>query len=423
MLDRVWLREKAEELKEAFRKRGEDPAEVDALLELDRRRRAIITEANELRRRRNELSEAVAEAKRRGEDASDIIAKVKEVSARLKELEKLERQLEEEFNSKWLMVPNVPHPSVPEGRDSSDNVVVREWGEEPEFDFEPKAHWDLGPMLGVLDFQRASRMSGSRFVMLRGWGARLARALINFFLDVNVNERGYQEVWPPALVREETAVGTGHLPKFREEMYRTELDGLYLIPTAEVPLAYMHAGETLREEDLPLKYTAYTPCFRREAGSYGKDVRGMIRLHQFDKVELFRFVRPEESYEHLEEMVREAEELVRRLGLKYRVVLLCTGDLGFAAAKTYDIEVWAPGLKRWLEVSSVSNTEDFQARRTKTRLRRADGTTTYPHTLNGSALALPRIIIALLETYQRKDGSVRVPDALIPYVGTELITP
>jgi len=317
----------------------------------------------------------------------------------------------------------VPHPSVPEGRDSADNVVVREWGEEPEFDFEPKAHWDLGPMLGVLDFQRASRMSGSRFVMLRGWGARLARALITFFLDVNVNERGYQEVWPPALVREETAVGTGHLPKFREEMYRTELDGLYLIPTAEVPLAYMHAGETLREEDLPLKYTAYTPCFRREAGSYGKDVRGMIRLHQFDKVELFRFVRPEESYEHLEEMVREAEELVRRLGLKYRVVLLCTGDLGFAAAKTYDIEVWAPGLKRWLEVSSVSNTEDFQARRTKTRLRRADGTTTYPHTLNGSALALPRIIIALLETYQRKDGSVRVPDALIPYVGTELITP
>ncbi len=417
------MRERAEDLKEAFRKRGEDPAEVDALLELDRRRREVITEANELRRRRNELSEAVAQAKRAGEDPSEIIAKVREVSARLKELEKLERQLEEEFEERWLLVPNVPHSSVPVGAGAEDNVVVREWGEEPKFDFEPKAHWDLGPMLGVLDFKRASRMSGSRFVMLRGWGARLARALINFFLDVNVNEWGYQEVWPPALVKEETAVGTGHLPKFREDMYRTELDGLFLIPTAEVPLAYMHAGETLREEDLPLKYTAYTPCFRREAGSYGKDVRGMIRLHQFDKVELFRFVKPEESYEHLEEMVREAEELVRRLGLRYRVVLLCTGDMGFAAAKTYDIEVWAPGLKRWLEVSSVSNTEDFQARRTKTRLRKADGTTTYPHTLNGSALALPRIIIAILETYQRADGSVKVPEALVPYMGTELITP
>ncbi len=424
MLDRAYLREREPELRNSLIARGWDEKILDEILALDERRRALIREADDLRARRNELSRAVGEMKKRGEDAAEIMGSVRRVSERLDELERLEKEAEDEFARAWLSLPNIPHESVPRGKDESENIVVAEWGEKPRFSFKPAAHWDLGPALGIMDFEAAARLSGSRFVLFRGVGSRLVRALMNFFLDVNTTEYGYTEIWPPALVRSEAALGSGHLPKFREEMYYTgDEDGLYLIPTAELPLANLHMGQTLREEQLPLKYTAYSPCFRREAGSYGKDVRGMIRVHQFDKVELFRYVLPENSFQALEEMRAEAEGLLQRLCLPYRVVELCTGDLGFASAKTYDLEVWAPGIERWLEVSSISNTTDFQARRSGTRLRRKDGTMSWPHTLNGSGLAFARVIVAILENYQLEGGLVRVPDALLPYMGTDVIGP
>ncbi|MGC8893724.1 MAG: serine--tRNA ligase [candidate division WOR-3 bacterium] len=424
MLDRIYLRERADELRKALANRGWDQSLLDDVISLDERRRVLVGEADDLRARRNELSKRVAELKKRNEDATEAIETVRKLADRLSEIERLEAEATEAFNRAWLSLPNIPHESVPVGKDAGDNRILYEWGERQSFSFQPLAHWDLGPMLGILDFESAARMSGSRFVMFRGLGSRMVRALMNFFLDVNTAEYGYTEVWPPILAREAAAVGSGHLPKFREEMYYTgDEDGLYLAPTAELPLANLHMGETLREEQLPLKYTAYTPCFRREAGSYGKDVRGMIRVHQFDKVELFRYVLPEQSDQALEEMRSEAEGLLRRLGLPYRVVELCTGDLGFAAIRTYDLEAWAPGIGRWLEVSSISNTGDFQARRSGTRLRRKDGTMAWPHTLNGSGLAFPRVIVAILENYQAQGGVVRVPDALVPYMGTDVIAP
>ena len=424
MLDRIYLREKVDDLRRALADRGWDQAFLDQVLSLDEKRRSLVKEADELRARRNELSKQVAELKKKGEDATELIETVRKMAERLGELERLETEAEEAFGKAWLSLPNLPHKSVPVGKDESENVIVSEWGKRPEFSFQPMAHWDIGPLLGILDFEAAARMSGSRFVVFKGTGCRMVRALMNFFLDVNTAEYGYTEVWPPALAREEAATGSGHLPKFREEMYYTgDEDGLYLIPTSELPLANLHMGQTLREENLPLKYTAYSPCFRREAGSYGKDVRGMIRVHQFDKVELFRYVLPEESDKALEEMRAEAEGLLQRLNLPYRVVELCTGDLGFASAKTYDLEAWSPGVGKWLEVSSISNTGDFQSRRSGTKLRRKDGKMDWPHTLNGSGLAFPRVIVAILENYQAEGGVVRIPDALVPYVGTEVLTP
>lgn len=424
MIDVLYIREKSEVLREALEKRGIDTALVDRLQELDRARRGAIREADELRARRNQLSKEVARRKKAGEPADEIIAEVRALGQKLKELEEKEKQLTQEFRELMALVPNIPHPSVPVGRDERDNVVVREWGERRAFDFEPKPHWDLGPQLGILDFEASAKMSGARFVLYKGKGALLERALINFFLDLHTREHGYTEVFPPVLVRPESMFASGHLPKFEEEMYYAERDNLYLIPTAEVSLANLHRDTILREEDLPLYYVSYTPCFRREAGSYGRDVRGMIRLHQFNKVELFKYTTPETSYDELESMLANAERVLQLLGIPYRVVALCTGDLGFAAAKTYDIEAWAPGLKRWLEVSSVSNTESFQARRANVRFRRKDGKLEYVHTLNGSGLATPRTFIALIENYQQKDGSVVIPEVLRPYMnGLEVIEP
>ena len=428
MLDRQILRspEGIARLKEALKHRGYDPGVVERLVALDERWRELTREVNELRRVQNEKARMVGRLKREGkhEEAEQVILESRTLSEKIQVLEQELREISERFEREWLLVPNIPHESVPVGEDESANVVVRTWGDLPSFDFEPRPHWELGEILGILDFESPRVMSGSRFVGYRGLGARLERALIQFFLDLHTTEHGYTEVIPPVLVREESMIASGHLPKFREEMYEIPADGLFLIPTAEVSLANLHRDTLFAEEELPRYYTAYTPCFRREAGAYGKDVRGMIRLHQFNKVELFKYTLPEQSYDELERMLQDAERVLQLLGIPYRVVALSTGDMGFAASKTYDIEAWAPGLQRWLEVSSVSNTEDFQARRAGVRVRRRNGTVEYVHTLNGSGLATPRTFIALLENFQQKDGSVVIPEALRPYMGgLEVIEP
>ncbi|MEO0271178.1 MAG: serine--tRNA ligase [candidate division WOR-3 bacterium] len=415
MIDRKTLRENPERIKEGLLKRGYK-FNIDELLEKEKLYREILTSINNLKTERNKLTDEIKRLKSENRNAEELIEKSKNIGKKIEELENKEKELEKEIEEKLLEIPNIPHESVPLGKSSEENLVVREWGKVKEFDFEPKPHWEIGEKLGILDFKRAGRMSGSRFVIYKGYGAMLERALIHFFLDM-ARENGYTEIFPPILVKDESAYGSAHLPKFDEEMYKTLDERLYLLPTAEMALANLHRDEILKEEELPLYYTAYTPCFRREAGSYGKDVRGIIRQHQFNKVELFKFTKPEESYEELEKMVRDAEKILQRLEIPYRVVLLCTGDMGFAASKTYDIEVYAPGVKRWLEASSVSNCEDFQAKRTNTRFRRKNGKIEYVHTLNGSGLATPRTFIALLENYQTKDGSIIVPHALRPYMG------
>ncbi len=417
MLDIRYLRSEREKLEDALRKRGMDPAILDELSALDEKKRKLRKEGDDLRKEKNELSEKVKDLKKSGQDASELIEKIKAMSAKIKEIEEEEKKVTEEFNSKWAYIPNIPHESVPVGKDETENVVVKTWGEIKDFPFEPLPHWDLGEKLGILDLKGASEMSGSRFSLLRGAGALLERALVNFFLDLHTKKHGYTEIFPPFLVREETIFSSGQLPKFREEVYYIEKDDLYLIPTAEVPLANLFRNRILNEDDLPMYFTAYSACFRREAGSYGKDVRGIIRMHQFNKVELFKYTRPEDSYDELEKMLKDAEEVLQLLKIPYRVIALCTGDLGFAATKTYDIEAWAPGVKRWLEVSSVSNTESFQARRAGTRFRRKEGKVEYVHTLNGSGLATPRTFIAVIENYQREDGSIEIPKVLRPYMG------
>lgn len=428
MLDRQILRtpEGIERLKRALVHRGYDAGVVERLVALDDRWRELTRELNELRREQNEKARMVGRLKREGkhEEAERVITESKTLSEKIRVLEEELRAVSETFDREWLLIPNIPHESVPVGEDESANVVVRTWGEPPSFDFDPRPHWEIGEILGILDFESPRVMSGSRFVGYRGLGARLERALIQFFLDLHTTEHGYTEVFPPILVREESMIASGHLPKFREEMYEIPADGLFLIPTAEVSLANLHRDTLFAEEELPRYYTAYTPCFRREAGAYGKDVRGMIRLHQFNKVELFKYTLPEQSYDELERMLQDAERVLQLLGIPYRVVALSTGDMGFAASKTYDIEAWAPGLQRWLEVSSVSNTEDFQARRANVRVRRRNGDVDYVHTLNGSGLATPRTFIALLENFQQKDGSVVIPEVLRPYMGgLEVIEP
>lgn len=425
MLDLRRVREETALVKERLARRGNPEllAQIDSILELDEERRARITEVDALRARRNEVSPRVGELKQAGrhEEADRLIREMREVAERIAVEEARLGEIEEALRTLLLQIPNLPEEDVPPGGEGA-NRVLREWGETPTFDFEPKPHWDIGAALGILDFPRGAKVAGSGFPLLVGAGARLERALINFMMDVHSREHGYTELWPPFVVNRDAALGTGHLPKFGEDMYEVPLDGLYLVPTAEVPVTNLHADELLGPDALPIRYVAYTPCFRREAGAHGKETRGLIRVHQFDKVELVRFERPEASAAALEELTSHAETILQRLGLRYRVVLLAAGDLGFANAKTYDLEVWAPGVNRWLEVSSCSLYTDYQARRANIRFRPEPGARPeFVHTLNGSALALARVVVALLENGQQADGSVVLPEALVPYFGADRI--
>ncbi len=424
MLDLRLIRTDPEFVRRALARRGDPalPAVVDRILALDEDRRKAIGAADALKARRNEVSRTVGERKRAGEDASALVEEMREVGERIAGFDRDVSELDAMIRDILLRTPNLPLEGIQEGGADS-NVVVRGHGEPLQHDFPAKPHWELGESLGLLDLPRGARVSGSGFPVLRGQGARLQRVLIDWMMDLHTTEHGYTELRVPYLVSRETLVGTGQLPKFEEDLYVAERDDLWLIPTAEVPVTNLHADEILSADQLPLRYTAYTPCFRREAGAAGADTRGLLRVHQFDKVELVRYETPERSREALEEMTREAEVVLQRLGLAYRVLLLSTGDMGFGSAMTYDLEVWAPGVERWLEVSSVSVCGDFQARRANLRFRPAQGEKPeFLHTLNGSALALPRIMVAILETYQQSDGSVVVPEAIRERLGLQRLT-
>ena len=390
--------------------------DITELTRLDARRKAVIQEVEELKRLRNEVSKQVGMLKKEGKDASAIQQQMKEQGNRIETLDAELKTVDETLCQKLMALPNIVDDSVPVGKDENDNPVYRVWGEPAKFDFEPKSHWDIGAELGMLDFERGAKVAKARFTMLTGAGARLERALINFMMDLHAS-RGYKEILPPYLINSTAMTGTGQLPKFQEELFWCERDDLYLTPTAEVPVTNLYADEILKEADLPAKFTSYSACFRREAGSYGKDVRGLIRQHQFNKVELVKFTTPEQSMDELEEMLAEAEEVLKRLKIPYRVVTLCTGDIGFASAKTYDIEVWLPGQNTYREISSCSNCKDFQARRANIRYRNKEGKTAFAHTLNGSGLAVGRTLVAVLENYQQADGSVLIPEVLRPYMG------
>jgi seryl-tRNA synthetase len=426
MLDAAFVRDHIEDVRVGLRNRGLEPdAELEQIATLEARRRRLIPEMEGLKREQNTAGDEVARAKRQGLDASPIFAANKARGQQIKQIEIQVDLVEQQRASLLMTIPNLPHASVPVGKSAADNVEVRRHGDPPALGFEARPHWDLGPALGILDFERATKMSGSRFAVLLGAGARMERALISFMLDLHTREHNYLEVEPPFLVNADALRGTGNLPKFEQDLFKIagEWD-LYLIPTAEVPLTNLHRGDILDGRTLPLLYTAYTPCFRSEAGSYGADVRGLIRQHQFDKVELVKFAHPDQSYDELEALTRNAEEVLKRLELPYRTMLLCTGDMGFASAKTYDIEVWLPSQNTYREISSCSNTEAFQARRANIKFRPAGtGKAEFVHTLNGSGLAVGRTLIAILENYQQADGSVRVPEALRPYMGgLEVIT-
>lgn len=421
MLDLNFIREHPEQVREALRKRHEDTAVLDRVLEWDRKRRELLQQVEGLRAERNRVSKEISRTKDPEERQAKIEA-MRQLKARLEGLENQLREVEQTLHDMLLRIPNIPHESVPEGVDERDNVIVRTWGEPKAFDFAPLPHWELGPMLDIIDFERAAKISGSRFYILKGDGARLQRALITWMLDVHTQEHGYTEIYPPALVRSHALVGTGNLPKFADVLYRDHEEDLWLIPTAEVPVTNLYRDEILPPGRLPIYHTAYTPCFRREKVAAGRDVRGIKRVHQFDKVELVKFVEPERGWDELQSLLAHAETIVQRLGLPYRVVLLSTGDLGFSAAITYDIEVWAPGSQEWLEISSCSWFTDFQARRANIRYRPEKGAKPrFVHTLNGSGLALPRTMIALLETYQQPDGSVVIPEVLRPYMGGQTV--
>lgn len=419
MIDAALVRERFDDVRQRMLARGPAAAELlDRFHDIERRRRELLPTVENLKHERKQAGEQIALAKRAGQDASALLDANRLKAEHIKSLEVELNAVEAEREHILLRMPNLPHASVPAGKDAGDNVEVRRVGMRPQFDFEPKAHWDLGPELGIIDFERATRMSGARFAVLMGAGARMARALIDFMLDLHTREHDYLEVEPPFLVGRQALVGTGNLPKFEDDLFKIAGEReLFLIPTAEVPLTNLHREEILDAADLPLRYTAYTPCFRSEAGSYGADVRGLIRQHQFDKVELVKFTTPEQSYDELEALTRNAEEVLNRLGLAYRTMLLCTGDMGFASAKTYDIEVWLPSQGTYREISSCSNTEAFQARRANIRYRRDGAKNELVHTLNGSGLAVGRTLIAVLENYQQADGSVVVPPALRPYMG------
>jgi seryl-tRNA synthetase len=427
MLDPAFIRDHVEEVRAGLRSRGLDiDKSLEEIATLETARRRIIPEMEGLKRLQNTSGDEVARAKRMGKDTSEIQDANRLRNQQIKQLSVQLDSVEHQRDKALLMLPNLPHATVPIGKTAADNVEVRKHGEPRTLDFEPKAHWDLGPELGIIDFERATRMSGARFAVLSGAGARLERALINFMLDLHTRDHGYREIEPPFLVNAASLIGTGNLPKFEADLFKIAGDwDLYLVPTAEVPLTNLHRGEILDGRELPIRYTAYTPCFRSEAGSYGQDVRGLIRQHQFDKVELMKVTTPEQSYEELESLTANAEEVLKRLELPYRTVLLCTGDLGFAAAKTYDIEVWLPSQKAYREISSCSNTEAFQARRANIKFRSGGaGKTEFVHTLNGSGLAVGRTLIAILENYQQKDGSVAIPPALRPYMdGRDVIGP
>ena len=420
MLDARFVRENIDVVKAALAKRNSE-MDVSEFLSLEEERLRLLRESEELRNKRNVVSEEIGKLKREKKDADYLVKEMKIVADRIREIAEILRGIEEKTDLFLLTIPNIPNQTVPVGKDETENVEIRKWGKPRAFDFEPQNHWDIAEVLDIIDFEIGAKIAGARFSLMKGAGARLERALMNFMLDLHTS-KGYTEVFPPLLVNRQSMTGTGQLPKFEMELFRIADPELYLIPTAEVPVTNIHQGDILREEQLPLYYTAYTPCFRREAGSYGKDVRGLIRQHQFNKVELVKFSKPEDSSAEHEKLTADAEEILQKLDLPYRVIVLCTGDMGFSSAKTYDIEVWLPGQGKYREISSCSNFEDFQARRANIRFKREGKKgTEYVHTLNGSGLAIGRTLVAILENYQQKDGTVIVPDVLRPYMGMDVI--
>ncbi len=417
MFEIKYLRQNLSNIKKAIENRNAD-INLETFIQYDSKRKSILTELEELRYRRNLVSDEIAALKKQKENSDHIIKQMKEVAGKIKELEKSLNKNEEILNKILFNIPNIPHESVPIGKNSEQNKVIKKAGNIPEFDFTPKAHWTIGKDLKIFDFERAAKITGARFPLYFGTGAKIERALINFMLDTHTTKHGYTEVLPPFIVNRNSLISTGQLPKFEEDLFKIEGLDYFLIPTAEVPVTNIHQNEIISEEDLPVKYTAYTPCFRSEAGSYGKDTKGLIRQHQFNKVELVKFVTPEDSYNELESLLCDAETILQELKLPYQVIVLCTGDLGFSAAKTYDIEVWLPSQKTYREISSCSNFESFQAKRGKIRLRRKNKKKLEaPHTLNGSGLAIGRTVAAILENYQQKDGSVIIPEVLRSYLG------
>jgi seryl-tRNA synthetase len=424
MLDIKYLRQNIELVSRKMKERGQ-PIDFDRFLGLDTKRRDILLAVETLRNERNDASKKIGELKKKKTDASTLIARMSEVSARIKELDENLKITEEELNNFVLMIPNIQHESVPIGQASEDNPVLRSWGKKPAFTFEPKAHWDIGESLNILDFARGAKIAGARFTLYRGLAAVLERALINFMLDLHTGEHGYTEVLTPFMANRESMTGTGQLPKFAEDLFKIEGMDYFLIPTAEVPVTNIFRDEILEENKLPIHYVACSPCFRSEAGSYGKDTRGLIRQHQFNKVEMVKFARPEDSYAELEKLTANAEEVLKRLGIHHHTVTLCSADLGFSSAKTYDVEAWMPGQNVYREISSCSNFEDFQARRTSIRFRREEsGKVEFVHTLNGSGLAVGRTLVAILENYQQADGSVLIPKVIQPYMrGVDRIAP
>ncbi|WP_281522580.1 serine--tRNA ligase [Mogibacterium timidum] len=422
MLDVKRVRENFDSVKAAVERRGKGDFGIDNVLKLDTRRRELLAEVEQLKNKQNTASREVPKLKREGEDTSALFAEMKELSSKIKTLDAEVSKVEDELHNELLNVPNTPNPDVPEGVDDTENLEMRKFGEPTEFSFEPKAHWDIGTNLDILDFERASKISGARFTVYKGIGAKLERAVINFMLDLHTEEQGYTEILPPFMANRDAMTGTGQLPKFEDDMFYVPAKDLFLIPTAEVPVTNLHSNEIIEPEDMPVYYTAYTPCFRKEAGSAGRDTRGLIRQHQFNKVEMVKFVNPDNSYEELDKLTHDAEEILQRLGIPYRVVRLCTGDLGFSSAMTYDIEVWMPSYSRYVEISSCSNFEDYQARRANIRFRREKkAKPEFVHTLNGSGLAVGRTVAAILENFQQEDGSVVVPKVLRPYMGRSVI--
>jgi len=416
MLDMRFIRENVEMVKSSLQKRGARIV-LDELLSLDEERRRILLRVDELRRRKNDANDAITKLIKEKKDPRETIASMKEVAEHIGEMEEELKVKEEALGELLLLIPNIVHESIPVG-DPTQNRVMRQWGQLSVFDFKPRPHMELCESLDIVDFARGAKLSGSNFVLFKGAGARLERALINFMLDLHTSKHGYKEIWPPALVNRASMTGTGQLPKLEEDMYHLKEDGLFLIPTAEVPVTNIHRDEVLEEDQLPLYYAAYTPCFRREAGSYGKDTKGLVRVHQFDKVEMVKFVKPGDSFDELEKLVGNAEAVLQALGLPYRVVLLASGDISFSATKCYDLEAYSPGLDKWLEVSSCSNFTDFQARRANIRFRNKETKKLeYAHTLNGSGVALARTVVAILENYQQKDGTILIPEVLRPYMG------
>jgi seryl-tRNA synthetase len=417
MIDQRLIRENPDYIRQILKKRKmESAVDIDRLLEIDAHRRELSGEGDLLREKRNKLSKEVGEKKRKGEDAAPIMEEVSKINERIKEIEVSGESLDAEFNELVLSVPNVLHESVPDGKDETDNVVVRTWGEKRKFDFKPKTHFDLGIDLGILDFERGVKLSGARFYVYRGLAARLERALLSFMLDLHTTKHGYTETFAPFLVNDESMTGTGQYPKFKDEYYRMDRDGLSLIPTAEVPLTNLYRDEIIDKEQLPIYVTGQSSCFRREAGSAGKDTRGLVRVHQFQKVELVKFVEPENSFDELEKLVANAEAVLQNLGLHYRVMLLCSADTSASSSKTYDLEVWMPGLDRYLEISSCSNFVDYQARRARIRYRSAGEKPAFLHTINGSGVAAGRAMAAVMENYQKADGTIEIPEVLKPYI-------